>query len=961
MNTYGYGKACRISLPMLWLNMVLFLTASMGAPTGLPVQDTFHTLLQRGVRAFSSGDYEGAVKHFRALQDTFGEEPEYAQASIQQLLLPLRGYAHLQTDLPGEAEADFMEFLERFSGEARQRAFVLFNLGRTLRESGKLGEASDIYGQFVLEFPGKPETALAVMRRADLLLKLGETDSGLALLRELYNSKVSYLLRVQARLRALQAAIDNNRTDAASEILLQSPWNLDTMPELAALAFAALRLGDSLAGLEEYGEAVRCYRLVPPKVILVSMQERRLNEIRAAAKRHEALAVDSSGALWVEYYAQLTAGIETRLDALQAAGDYTPGFLLRYGQALLLAAREREAWIVFESLALDDGVPVVERTEAHYRWILAAHALKFWDDALHIARDFIDRYPDSVLAPQALFLIAKAYQEERDYPQAIELLTELLDRFPEHGMVSRWIFTRGYCSLLDERHTEARADLGIYLDRFHDGKLRVNAQLWHALSWFFEKNYDTALLELTNLATVAQNHPLLPEIEYRVAATHYSGRNYDDALTQIDDWLDLYPGHEREPEALVLKGDILMGRGELRVAAEAFARVTPDARRLFPYAIFQTGKIYRALEDYEKMSAHFQYYVEREDIADKPRVSEALYWIGWTHDRIGFPEKALPVFTDALAAYGNWPEANEIQLILTTLHQLHNKLRLKSSGEAISDISLSQKPDFETWVRTERQTALDAGELTYYARLTTFLAGLQERQNRADEADTLLLEMVEKVPPAELGPEGLSRAGEVMEKFGFPSAREYYERLVEEFPKAPQRAYAYYGLARMEIAHGQFSEARPLLNKLIDEMPAHPLGTEGALLYGQTLVALDETEEAVQVYENLLRRRSARGRPHAEALQGLAQAHRALDHPAKAIAYYQRLYTLYRAYPDLVADAYLQSARLFEQTGDPRAAYQSLRELLDAPELSLYEAAATARMEIERLAPPSSTAASPKP
>ena len=63
-----------------------------------------------------------------------------------------------------------------------------------------------------------------------------------------------------------------------------------------------------------------------------------------------------------------------------------------------------------------------------------------------------------------------------------------------------------------------------------------------------------------------------------------------------------------------------------------------------------------------------------------------------------------------------------------------------------------------------------------------------------------------------------------------------------------------------------------------------------------------------------------------------------------------------------MADAYLQSARLFEQTGDTQAAYQSLRELLDAPELSLYEATAAARTEIKRLSPPSPSAdVSPKP
>ena len=162
---------------MLWLNVLAALPLAIGETANLPIQETLHTLLQRGVRAFSSGDYESAVNHFRALQDTFGEEPEYADASMQQLLLPLRGYAHLQTGLPGEAEADFTEFLERFSSEARQRAFVLFNLGRALRENSKLTEASDIYGQFIQEFPGKPETALALMQRADLLLQLGETDS----------------------------------------------------------------------------------------------------------------------------------------------------------------------------------------------------------------------------------------------------------------------------------------------------------------------------------------------------------------------------------------------------------------------------------------------------------------------------------------------------------------------------------------------------------------------------------------------------------------------------------------------------------------------------------------------------------------------------------------------------------------------------------------------------------------
>ena len=107
---------------------------------------------------------------------------------------------------------------------------------------------------------------------------------------------------------------------------------------------------------------------------------------------------------------------------------------------------------------------------------------------------------------------------------------------------------------------------------------------------------------------------------------------------------------------------------------------------MFTYALFQTGKILRSLAGAEdrKESAklasfkthreHFERYIAREDIPlrNKGRMSEALYWIGWTHLEEGSHEAARDVFTQALTRYGDDPAATEVLNILTHLAAFRN-------------------------------------------------------------------------------------------------------------------------------------------------------------------------------------------------------------------------------------------------------------------------------------------------
>ncbi len=442
----------------------------------------------------------------------------------------------------------------------------------------------------------------------------------------------------------------------------------------------------------------------------------------------------------------------------------------------------------------------------------------------------------------------------------------------------------------------------------------------------------------------------MPEISYRRASTLYAMRHYEPALTEINQYLSKYSHHQRWTEAQVLKGDILMGQGELMAAVKLFNTIVPESQVLFHYSIFQIGKIYRVLEDYKGLINHFEWFIHRGDISEKQRVCEALYWIGWAYARQEKTSKAFPLFIDALQTYGNKIEANEVMEILKALDDLHQRSKHDSGSKIVYDHPLLTTWNFETWLEAEVDKAFTANKLTYYSRLKIYLSDRREKQKRINEAHVLLMEIAKKVPLEYLDAEGLGRTGLILEKLNDPSTEERLNMLLGKFPSHPQRALAYYGLGRVFIKTANYAQALSYLERLDEELPGHPLATESAFMRGSTLTKMDHALEAIPIYDRLLHLKSARGRNHARALQGLAEAQLSLGHQDKAVAYYQRIYTLYRAYSELVADAYLQSAKIFETMGDLPAAFNTLEEMLNTDTLITQKTYPQAQIDRNRLA-----------
>ena len=81
--------------------------------------------------------------------------------------------------------------------------------------------------------------------------------------------------------------------------------------------------------------------------------------------------------------------------------------------------------------------------------------------------------------------------------------------------------------------------------------------------------------------------------------------------------------------------------------------------------------------------------------------------------------------------------------------------------------------------------------------------------------------------------------------------------------------------------------------------PYAPAGDQSLTDYANTLTQTAEYDQAQSVLEDLLRLRTAKGRPHANALLALSRNAEAAGKLKRAVPYAQRVYNVYRGYPEL--------------------------------------------------------------
>ncbi|NEQ67209.1 MAG: hypothetical protein F6K21_17215, partial [Symploca sp. SIO2D2] len=173
---------------------------------------------------------------------------------------------------------------------------------------------------------------------------------------------------------------------------------------------------------KRYSSALLAYQLVLGKAELVAEQELKLHDLekRYQAKRHE-LSIRQS--IWDDFYAQTIGSLRLQLEALKEIPSYIQKIQARKALCYLEVDRPIEAILLSQSLIRQN----VEILFAHKIWIRSVRKRQQLDQALEVAKLFINQSRSDEEIEHIIFEIGIAQLESNQFEQAAQSFQTIIE------------------------------------------------------------------------------------------------------------------------------------------------------------------------------------------------------------------------------------------------------------------------------------------------------------------------------------------------------------------------------------------------------------------------------------------------------------------------------------------------------------------------------------------------------
>ncbi|NEQ67210.1 MAG: hypothetical protein F6K21_17220 [Symploca sp. SIO2D2] len=133
------------------------------------VYETLPSLLSSGVEAFEAGDFSAASDHFTRIQNSYADEPLWADSDLPIRILPLSGLASLRSQRYAESLAAFDLFLDHHAQSTEQSNFILYLKAQALQQMDASEDALLAYQDFKDASKSRDERAIANLAMANIL------------------------------------------------------------------------------------------------------------------------------------------------------------------------------------------------------------------------------------------------------------------------------------------------------------------------------------------------------------------------------------------------------------------------------------------------------------------------------------------------------------------------------------------------------------------------------------------------------------------------------------------------------------------------------------------------------------------------------------------------------------------------------------------------------------------------
>ena len=823
--------------------------------------ELYYTL---GETAVENDDYDLARRYFLELSDNHQRSVWSPRA------LYSRGRLFLEDEQFDEASDAFELLQERHPDTAPAR-----RIGTALGES--------YYQQ--KRYPEAIEAFLDAINYVDELNR----QKAIYLIAESYNV-LNNFEEATRYYRIYLSRVENPEEERIAHYGLGWVYHKQDIYHWASRSFA-----DASAGDDDLARRALYYQAVNEK--LAGRFRNSLNTFREFGDRFgEGVFYEESRYEWAFTALESGSNPEAVEVLLPLARNYTelndPGpVLILLGEAYYANGEYTRAIEAFDLAGnITDLDPALKRqTQFQRAWVL------YFNQAYRQAQpDFEAVYnaaPNSDLGSEALFWSADANYQSAEYGAASRQFAEFVRSYPNSELVGAAKYSLGWSYFMMGDFMNATAPLIDFLNNYEPPSIAlfpydIDTRLRIADSFYAQGKYVEAMEYYS--ATIGAE-PGGDYAMFQVANSHYRMNRNFEAVTEFRRLLRIYP----------------------------FSRLREQAAYNIAYIYLNTGNYDQAIEEFRSVISRYP---------GTEWAARSQYNIGDSYYNSGNYEDAISAYRQVLDEY---PRSQYIIEAIDGIQFAQISAGMDDSSTDALEEFLDENPTSTTADRLrfrQAENVLQSGdydgavrEFSQYLRITNNRELMPEayfnmgdaymRTNRNAEAADAFETLINDFPNSERAAPALAELARLQFELGnYEASKRRYSELAEKDSRYQQESLLGIGNANLEL--GERAESRQNFENVLS---INPDSDAARLGLGKVLFRDGRVEEARRFF-NLVAENNSTGMG-AEAQFFVGETHLAEENREEAIEAYRRVNTLFEAYGDWVSEAQLKIAEIYIREG----------------------------------------------
>ena len=533
---------------------------------------------------------------------------------------------------------------------------------------------------------------------------------------------------------------------------------------------------------------------------------------------------------------------------------------------------------------------------------------------------FTVRYPQSARLTDAQFLKAECLFQLAQYPAAARELSEFIRQYPASNISDNARFRLGDSYVKMRRNADAIEAYKTILDHPKNPSIAGEAAYWIGETYFKDADYNNALKYYTLSYEGFPGNRLQDYAAYSAAWTNEKKGDYSKAAEWYRVVIDKLPKSTLVPSARVKEGECSYYAKEYARAIEQLtaAKTATDSVSLRGEADYLIGESYFNLGQYDKAQKQYEGFLK--DYQGHRLTNEVQYALAWTL----FKERQFGSAADAF----NKLSGSEDQIGQASLYRKGVAEKLAGKRQAA----------METFAKVVSRDA--AGGYADNALYDTGLILFEDK--KPGEAKNFFLRVVEEFPSSDVAADASMMLGEYYVANGaYDSARVSYEKALS-VPDASfeTKVTSSFQLAWCLMKLGKSKDAAVGFSKFIATYPEHPKSAEASYWLAESDYQAGDFRSAIKQYQSIV---STANHPRREeGMYGIGWTYYKQGDYPKAISAFEQLIV---AYPSgkFSFDARLRLGDCYFQQKDYKKAAGAYRTVIrlfpknDGADYAMYQ------------------------